>query len=356
MQQTKAVRGQGMGRSSVGISKRNVTAASMPSHIQPMLATLSEMPVDESPYGFEYKWDGIRAVAFYSGKGLRIETRNLTDVTHSYPEIVSLADSLSPSSLILDGEIVAFDDHGRPSFGRLQHRLGLTEGHAIARQSEFPATYMIFDVIYLDGYLVTGLPYEERREVLEGLGLSGPNWQTPPFFKGEGVAVLEAARENRLEGIMAKRLTSTYKEGLRTRDWRKIKLVQRQEFVIGGWTPIRTGVNAMGALLLGYYDRMPSKRSGGKRARLVYAGKVGTGFSDRDRVALARAFEARARDTNPFEEPIPSGGNIHFIEPEMVAEVEYRGWTNMGHLRQPSFKGLRADKDPKQVVKEEAID
>lgn len=340
-----------MGKGSVDISERNVVAAALPSHVQPMLATLSEMPRDETPFGFEYKWDGIRAVTYFDGKKLRIETRNLLDVTHGYPEIAGLAEGHGRSSFVLDGEIVAFDEHGHPSFGRLQHRLGLTAGRALVKQSEIPTTYMIFDVLYLDGYALTGLAYEERRDVLEGLALAGPHWQTPPYYRGEGDAVLQAARENKLEGIMAKRLTSPYREGLRTGDWRKIKLVKRQEFVVGGWTPISTGMNAVGALLVGYYEKRSKKSVG----RLVYAGKVGTGFSDRDRSTLARALEARRRETSPFVDH-PTDKTAHFIDPELVAEVEFRGWTNAGHLRQPSFKGLRGDKDPGEVVREVAID
>lgn len=328
-------------------------AAPLPSHVEPMLAVPSEMPADESRFGFEYKWDGIRALYFFNGSTWKLETRNLLEVTGSYPELDGLAAGLGVASVVLDGEVVTLDDDGRPSFGRLQHRLGLTEKRARARASQTPVTYMIFDVLYVEGLSVTGMAYEARREVLEGLGLEGRAWRTPPSYVGSGGPVLEAARENGLEGVMAKRLGSAYQAGLRSRDWRKVKLVRRQEFVVGGWTPLRTGAGAVGALMVGYYESTP-RRKGRAAGRLVYAGKVGTGFSDRDRQALARALEARPRDTSPFAEPVSEKGAL-FTEPELVAEVEYRGWTNAGRLRQPSFKGLRTDKSPTDVVREEAV-
>lgn len=342
-----------MGSLSVHIRGRAAAAAPFPAHIDPMLATLSEMPRDESHFGFEYKWDGVRAVFFHDKERWRLETRNLKDITHGYPELAGLAAGLGRSSIVLDGEVIALDEGGQPSFGRLQHRLGLTERRALARQAEIPITYMIFDVVYLEGRSLVGMPFAERRDVLEELGLKGKNWKTPPCYRGEGRPVLEAARENRLEGIMAKRLDSPYRPGLRTRDWRKIKLVGRQEFVIGGWTPISTGAPAIGALLVGYYEPEPRRGAGARKRRLIYAGKVGTGYTERDRHELARLLEERRRDTSPFADRVLEK-SVYFAEPELVGEVEFRGWTNAGHLRQPSFKGLRADKDPMDVVKEEA--
>jgi bifunctional non-homologous end joining protein LigD len=341
--------GKRMGTRSALIHGHDTVALAMPPHILPMLAMLSEMPADEDQYGFEYKWDGIRAFTFFDGHRLRLETRNQKDITRAYPELAGLAAWLEGSSVILDGEIVAFDTAGHPSFGRLQHRLGATEGHAAALQSEIPVTYMLFDALYLEGHSLLGLPYTERREILEGLALESEHWKTPPSYYREGGPVLEAARENGLEGVVAKRLDSPYRQGLRTHEWRKIKLVQSQEFVIGGWTPISTGAHAIGALLLGYYEVPQAGRPPG----LVFAGKVGTGFSERDRDALAHALDEKRRDTSPFTDLPGEKGVVYFAEPDLVGEVEYRGWTNAGHLRQPSFKGLRIDKQPTEVVKEE---
>ena len=172
-------------------------------------------------------------------------------------------------SAVLDGEVVALDEKGRPSFGLLQHRLGVVdEGVAARRSLEIPATYMIFDLLYLDGRDLMRLPYEERRRLLEREELSGASWRTPPSNGGEGDAMLEAARSNRLEGIVAKRLESPYRQGQRTRDWLKIKLAMRQEFVVGGWVPLSTGARGVGSILVGYYDIAAGERGGpaGRRA------------------------------------------------------------------------------------------
>ncbi len=339
-----------MGGLSVYIRGLDTIAAPMPSHVEPMLATLSSMPADQEPFGFEYKWDGIRAVVLYDGKRLRIETRNLVDITDAYPELRELAGDLGSSCCVLDGELVALDRDGAPSFERMQRRLGLRPERALAMRAEVPVTYMVFDILHLEGRDLAGLPYEQRRGVLDGVGLSGPRWRTPPWYRGEGDAVLRAAGENGLEGIVAKRLSSPYLAGSRTRDWLKIKLVDRQEFVIGGWTPISTGGNAAGALLLGYYE--PATAAAGGVRRLVYAGKVGTGFTDKERAAIAGALDARRTEESPFA-VLPEVGEAVFAMPDLVAEVEFHGWTGAGRLRQPSFKGLRVDRDPGEVVRED---
>lgn len=320
----------------------------MPAHVRPMLALLSNLPEHEERYGFEYKWDGIRAVFFMQGHAHRIETRNLTDVTLGYPELVPIVERLSGSTAVLDGEIVAFNERGYPSFGRLQHRLGVTETRARARVETVPITYMLFDVLYLEGRDLTGLPYTERRRVLEAMELSDEHWRTPPSFEGDGASVLEAARENHLEGVVAKLLDGPYREGKRTGEWLKTKLVDRQEFVIGGWTGISTGAPGVGALLIGYHDFREGTRGGGG---LVYAGKVGSGYTEGDRRALERRLKPMETGRNPFR-GVVNAGPAHFVRPELVAEVEFRGWTNTGHLRQPSYKGLRTDKPARDVVRE----
>jgi bifunctional non-homologous end joining protein LigD len=334
--------------------------ATLPEHIRPMLALLSDLPPDQDAYAFEYKWDGVRSILFFDGRKLKIETRNLHNVTAGYPELAGIKEVLGGRSVVLDGEIIAIGKGGYPSFLLLSHRLGVVDSRVIQeRAAEIPVIYMIFDVLYLDGRNLMKLSYTERRTILEGLQLSGPSWRTPMSSPGDGDAMLQAARENRLEGVVAKRLTSPYREGKRTSDWLKIKIVRSQEFVICGYMPTTTGTGAVGSLLLGYYEGsgagLPKakKNAEGVGARLKYAGKVGTGFTDRDRSMLAGLLDERRRPDNPFAGKIPERGAVVFAEPDLVAEVEFRGWSPTGRLRQPSFKGLRFDKAATEVVREE---
>lgn len=327
--------------------RRAASAAALPAHIQPMLATLSDLPVDTDAYGFEYKWDGVRALLYWDGVDLRLESRNLLDITHRYPELWPIEKALRRGPVILDGEIVALDAEGRPSFSLLQRRMHVAQVGYLPHQ--VPIILMLFDVLHHDGRSTMALPYTERRAILESLKLSGANWQTPPWYPGEGRALLSAATQTGLEGIIAKRLASTYEPGRRSRDWLKIKVIQRQEFVIGGWTP-GEGANTgcIGALLLGYYDPPASGRGPGV---LKYAGSVGTGFSAEDHRRLLPELRKLRRDTSPFSTRVPKKEAL-FVEPELVAEIEYREWTHDGHLRHPSYKGLRTDKPAEQVVRE----
>jgi bifunctional non-homologous end joining protein LigD len=316
----------------------------MPELIDPMQALLADgIPADEDRYGFEFKWDGIRAICYWNGRSLRLQTRNRKDVTARYPELWPLKDELGGRQAILDGEIVAFDERGRPSFEQLQQRMGLTADSEVRRQMRLtPVAYLLFDVLYLETALLVPEPYLARRERLLGLGLASPHWQTPPHQVGEGQELMRASRENGLEGVIAKRLDSVYEPGRRSGAWLKVKNRLRQEFVIGGWVDgegRRQGLP--GALLVGYHED----------GRLVYASKVGTGFTDATLAKLARLMKPLERDTSPFDLGQPPA-RAHFVEPRLVAEVEFSEWTRGRELRAPSFKGLREDKDPSDVVQE----
>jgi DNA ligase D-like protein (predicted ligase)/DNA ligase D-like protein (predicted 3'-phosphoesterase) len=327
----------------------------MPERIVPMLAKLGKLPKDEDAYGFEIKWDGVRAILYSEGGRARLESRNLKDITPRYPEVTRIGRELGAREIVLDGEVVAFDEQGRPSFGRLQERMHLASESAVRRKMEsVPVAYMIFDLLFLDGRSTTDLPYEERRRMLEELKLNGAGWRTPDYHRGEGSALLQATREQGLEGIVAKRLDSRYEPGRRSAAWIKVKNQRSQELVIGGYMPgqgSRRGT--FGALLVGYYDmtREEAERRG-QRQRLVYAGRVGTGFKQADLERLLSLLEPLRTDESPFEGRQPPRGAI-FVEPKLVAEIEFLEWTHAKTLRAPSFKGLRDDKDPRDVVIEQ---
>ena len=316
----------------------------LPERLQPMLARLGRLPRDENAYGFEVKWDGIRALAFIDHGHLSLQGRNLTDFTARYPELRELARELGARRLVLDGEVVALDEQGRPSFERLQSRMHLASESAVKRRmGDLPVTYMIFDLLYIDGHYTLPLSYEERRALLERLELEGPAWRTPAYHRGEGRALLDATAQMGVEGVVAKRLDSSYEPGRRASGWIKVKNVGTQDVVIGGWTPGAGGrTGRLGALAVGVMED----------GALKYAGKVGTGFTDATLTTIQRELEPLRRDSSPFEGRQPPRGTI-FVEPSLGAEVEFREWTRTGTLRAPSFKGLRYDKDPQDCIREE---
>jgi bifunctional non-homologous end joining protein LigD len=318
----------------------------MPGRIVPMLARTGELPTEEEQWAYEIKWDGVRAIAYSTPGELRLESRNLNVITDKYPEIAGVGRALGSRSAVLDGEIVAFDRAGRPSFSALQQRMQLSSRAQARRQMKStPVTYMIFDLLWLDGHSLMGLPYAERRERLSSLGLGGEHWQTPEHVVGHGRALLEASAEQRLEGVLAKRLDSRYEPGARSRSWVKIKTVGRQEFVVGGWLPGQgKRRDRIGALLLGVYEA-----DGGLR----YVGRVGSGFSELELDRLAALLGPDERSDSPFT----SGGRpprgAVFCEPRLVAEVAFSEWTHDGNLRHPVYKGLREDKSATEVVRED---
>jgi bifunctional non-homologous end joining protein LigD len=320
----------------------------MPEHIEPMKATLAKLPASEQTWAFEIKWDGVRAIAYCEPGHLRLESRNLREITAQYPEVRGLLEELGARRAVLDGELVAFDDQGRPSFQRLQTRMHVaSESQVRRRMRDIPVTYVIFDLLYLDGHSLLDEGYEDRRAALEALGLQGQSWQIPAYHRGDGSKLLAASRERGLEGIIAKRLGSRYLPGRRSRDWLKVKNVRGQEVVIGGWLPGKgRREGEIGALLVGYYEDDDAE------PRLRYAGKVGTGFDAADLKLLRKRLEPLRRDESPFAGRQPQKGAI-FVEPKLVGEVEFSEWTNAGTLRHPSYKGLRDDKPTADVVREE---
>jgi bifunctional non-homologous end joining protein LigD len=312
--------------------------------LRPMLARSGDLPPREEQFAFEVKWDGIRTLMFADHGHVELRGRNGTDFTARYPEVRDLGRALGAGRIVLDGEVVAFDEEGRPSFERLQSRMHLASDSAVKRRMrDTPATYVIFDLLYLDGHSTLGLSYEERRKLLEELELNGPAWRTPAYHRGEGKALLEATKNLGIEGIVAKKLDCPYTPGARASHWIKVKNVHTQDVVVGGWTPGEGGrSSSLGSLAVGVMED----------GELKYAGKVGTGFTEQTLALVKRELEPLRRDSSPFSGRQPPKGTI-FVEPRLVAHVEFREWTKSGTLRAPSFKGLRPDISPQECVREE---
>lgn len=318
-----------------------------PERIAPMMATLrDELPADDDRWAYEMKWDGVRAVVYVDGGRPTAYSRNDLDITDSYPELRAMAEAMGSTQAVLDGELVALDDAGRPSFERLQPRMHISSAaKARSLMRLIPVTYLIFDVLHLDGRSTLQLPYRERRQLLESLALSGPSWRTPPAWFGGGADVLAASAEQGLEGVIAKRAGSTYQPGRRSDAWLKVKNLRTQEVVIGGWKPGsgRRG-GTIGSLLVGIPDG----------DELRYAGKVGTGFTDAVLRDLGRRLARIEADTSPFAGAVPNADAraARWVTPELVGEVRFAEWTRDGRLRHPAWRGLRPDKARGDVVRE----
>ncbi|MGY2080317.1 non-homologous end-joining DNA ligase [Modestobacter sp. SYSU DS0657] len=325
-------------------------AAGVPEDLPPMLAALGDLPpASDDRWGYEFKWDGVRVLAHVRGGVLRLRARSGNDVTATYPELAPLPTALSGHDAVLDGEVVALDPRGRPDFGRLQGRMHRTGPEVARLAAAAPVSYLVFDLLAWDGESLLDRPWTERRERLDALGLGNDRWVTTPWFRGNGPAVQAASRDNGLEGVVAKRLDSPYRPGGRGPDWRKVKNLRTQAVVVGGWRPgegRRAG--GIGSLLLGVHD---------DAGRLVFAGHVGTGFTAKALADLAPLLTPRS--TSPFATPPGAPAlprevtrDAHWVEPELVGEVRFGEWTREGRLRHPSWRGLRDDVRPEDVVVE----
>lgn len=315
--------------------------------LDPMLATLTGEAFDDPDWLFEPKWDGIRALAV-CGEETRLISRNDKDISVAYPELRDLHRQVVALDAVLDGEIVAFAD-GVPSFQRLQQRMHLRDESRIEQmRDQIPVVYMVFDIIFLDGQDLTGRPLEERRRILEEAIVASDRIQISPATDGSGIALFDAAAAQGLEGIMAKRKSSTYRPGSRSKDWLKAKVTFDADVVIVGWTEGEGGrAGTLGSLVMAVYDG----------DELRYVGNVGTGFDKRSLSETREQLEALKETEPPFPGDVVRSRTelrrAHWVEPDLVARVEHRQLTEAGRLRAPSFQGFREDKAPRDCTWEQ---
>jgi bifunctional non-homologous end joining protein LigD len=304
--------------------------------LKPMLAVTGELPSGPA-WAYEFKWDGVRAIAVIAGGTTRLYARSGTEITAAYPELAALGKQLRDA--VLDGEVVVLNDQGVPSFTALAERMHVRERARAAKlAAALPVTYMIFDLLRLAETDLTGYAYDDRRAALEELGLGTSRWAVPPTSP-DGPTTWAVAGEHGLEGVVAKRRTSVYRPGVRSADWVKVKLEVTADFVVGGWRP---GARKIGGLLVG----VPI--GGG---RLAYRGRVGGGIGSAAERRLLTALEPLRTDTSPFAGDVPredARGAI-WVRPETVVEIKYGQRTPDGRLRFPRFLRLRSDKAPEEV-------
>lgn len=329
--------------------------------ISPMLAVPGRLPsaAQDGQFGYEVKWDGVRAVGYLSKDRFHLVSRNDRDITAAYPELPPQPPErgrfAGRRGLVVDGEIVAFDTDGRPSFATLQQRMHVRDDARIARLSErAPVVYVVFDVLRVGARSLVDEAYHERRAVLASLDLSAvPSWRVPDYQAGGGAGLYAATREEGLEGVIAKRLESRYQAGRRSPDWIKVKHVRTQEVVVGGWTPgegRRSG--AIGSLLLGIPVARGGESAGdAESGALEFVGLVGTGFSEQTLADLGKRLDALAAKRSPFAGRVPPAieREARWVRPKLVGEVVYAERTRDGMLRTPAWRGLRPDKAPRDV-------
>lgn len=320
----------------------------------PALAAVAREPFARPGWVYERKLDGMRVLASRSSDEVRLRSRTGGDAGRSFPELVDALSAAETPDFVADGEVVAFDGD-RTSFGLLQSRMHVSST-AKARRSPVAVVYYVFDLLHLDGHSTRALPLTDRKALLSDLF----EWRDPMRYtehrEGDGRELLEQACGSGWEGLIAKRAGAPYRPG-RSPDWLKLKCELRQELVVGGWTDPQGARSGFGALLLGYYDARDA--ASGSDASLRYAGKVGTGFDQALLASIGALLDALATDRSPYDErTLPAGQawrrSVHWVEPQLLAEVAFSEWTREGQLRHPRFLGLRADKDPREVVREPA--
>jgi bifunctional non-homologous end joining protein LigD len=322
----------------------------MPTAIYPMLATAIDRPFDSPEWLFEIKWDGYRAIAFIDDGRVRLVSRNQNDLTAQYPELATLPKFVRARRAVLDGEIVALDEQGRPSFSLMQQRTGFRPGKSrLPGRQGVPVIYYAFDILYLDECDLHGVPLERRKQLLADRNTNSDVVRFSDHYPEKGLALFEAAAQKGLEGILAKKRDSRYVE-TRSRDWLKMKITQRQECVIGGYTDPEGSRAYFGSLVLGLYDR---------QGRLIHVGQVGTGFDQKTLKELFARIQPLATSKNPFSGEIGSLKKVHFVRPKLVAEIKFSEWTHETSeggvkLRAPVFTGLRTDKSPEECTLEDA--
>ena len=319
-----------------------------------MLAGGNDVPSNPDAYQFEPKLDGQRVIGIVEPSGVTLTNRRGGEITGTYPELDGLAGALAPHSVVLDGEVVTFNEKGQTSFQRLQRRMHVARPTQ-RLLSETPVSFAVFDVLWLDDELLADRPQSERRRILESLEINGPAWQTAPVLDATPGELMQACRELGLEGFMAKRVDAPYLMGRRSSAWSKVKCGRRREFVVGGWsTGQGSRESTIGSLALGCFDVAHDEAARqGRPQRLFYVGQAGSGLNEETIRQLSRLFADIEVPSSPFVNPPTTA--LHWVQPVVVAEVAYTEVTEAGTLRQPSIKGLRTDVVANQVTWDEEI-
>lgn len=341
--------------SALELSKiHGVGKAPMPQHIKPMLATLVDAPFNSEEWLFEIKWDGYRVLTFIRNGKAHLVSRNQNDLTGQFPEVAEALAHVNAESAIVDAEVVALDENGRPSFSLMQQRTGLTgPGKFSAPDAQVPIVCYCFDLLYLDGYNLMRVDLEKRKELLKAIVPTDERLRYSEHFAEQGKQLFDAASQQGLEGIVAKRRTSCYIQK-RTREWLKIKITRRQECVIGGYTDPRGTREHFGSIVLGLYD---------EQGRLIPVGQAGSGFTESSHAALWHKLQKLRTSKSPFDRPPEATRGIHYVKPELVAEIRFTEWTHGSatqrlpkgtppdlKMRAPVYQGLRTDKAPRECV------